>query len=285
MGIRTSVRRWLALLSVLRLLGAPAVVDAGHMQPVITIKGGPADTGNLGGIYIVHLVYSTKMGNQTVGHDKSIAVPIAKGDGHLAIAVKISNALNADPVFKQDYSFVASDVPNTTESTVKGSPSDTRTKASTVSIDDLGPAKVGGVTSGGSIDPLIGTAVFNVDGSASGDPQGEFTIGLQGVFVSTPTSMKDIPTIKNDLLTGLHDAGFASAFINGVTGEILVPGVSTGDPLGTGGVDIGANFSTNDLGLGGLCCVTIPEPSSLTLLGLGGLSFLSYVWGLRKRTA
>ncbi len=108
------------------------------------------------------------------------------------------------------------------------------------------------------------------------------SIGVQGLTVTTPTfdfsGAKNIATIKDDLLNGLLADGFPSAFLSPYTGQIVVPGVSTGDPLGTSGVDDGAVFFTNDSDIGGYVAMQVggmpetPEPGSLLLLGSGLLS-------------
>jgi PEP-CTERM motif len=220
--------------------------------------------------------------------DNPYNVKIPKDATAQNVAEGMAGLLNKDPAINTEWKWTAVNAGNGVW-TVQGAPQPGMTPSA---LKEIGAKPKGdkGLTIGAGGDPTTGIASFNVFGPVSNTVDGIVSIGVEGLVVSTPTfdlsGAKNIATIKNDLLDGLQADGFTSAFLSPYTGQIVVPGVSTGDPIGTGGSDDGALFFTNDSSIGGYVAMQIgdipdtPEPSSLLLLGSGLLGAGGF---LRKR--
>jgi hypothetical protein len=136
------------------------------------------------------------------------------------------------------------------------------------------------------VDPLIGTAHYQLTGTANGN--GNVSLGIEGLTFTTATydlgsgfPLTSIQ-IEQNLLAELKVGGFSQAFLDADTGILSVPDITTGDPLGGDGSDIGS-FLSNDGDTGNLVTlsdIVVPEPSSfvLAVLGLTGV----VAWGWRK---
>ena len=102
------------------------------------------------------------------------------------------------------------------------------------------------------VDPLSGNAMFELTGAATGiGGSGEVFFGVNGFIVDVPTSdprgPKSLQQIKNDLIADLVQLGFSGVYED-TAGEVVVPGVSTGELVNN---NVGAGFMSTDGGIGG----------------------------------
>jgi len=262
---------------------------AGTGNPFYAFTEGPA-TQTVNGT--IMLTLSWKLANGTA---KTATVPITipPGTTRTAAAGLAVTALNANTTIAADWTFAASSHGLGKAQTAEGTPTAKGTVACDPGVANDGtippaPATipVTGLGFSGGVDPLVGTAYFDVFGQVSSQYLGEVDIGLEGLTVSTPTFVdvggvitdKSILEIKNDLLSEMIALGFSDGFLDPSTGLLTFPDVTMGDPAGTNGSDVGPFFLTTDQDIGGFagCEVCVPEPSSVALLlvGIAGVAFI-----------
>ncbi len=130
----------------------------------------------------------------------------------------------------------------------------------------------------GGIDPTIGTAEFGISATGSDTDPGFFTIGLEGKEYTTltfeqATGQAISPLeVQMALLVQLKQVYQSRATFETSTGLLRVTDVSTGDPYGTGDVDVGASFYSDDPDLVGYASMEIvPSPGALVIAAAGGL--------------
>jgi hypothetical protein len=142
----------------------------------------------------------------------------------------------------------------------------------------------GGIVTAKSLDPQIGQASFKLSGTPHGD--GTVTLGIDGQQVSEntydpgtglPLSLTSIlPTLKSELAAlGINDASLGSSM-----DTLTLFNVSTGDPLGSNAVDIGAFLETTDTGLSTYAAVSLPDSGSATPVALGLIALM--IWSYSK---
>jgi PEP-CTERM motif len=140
---------------------------------------------------------------------------------------------------------------------------------------------VRGVKVSSGVDPLTGTADYQLTGPANGD--GTVSLGIEGLTFTAATydpgsglPQTDIQ-IEQNLLGELQGGGFSQAFLDTSTGILSIPNITTGDPAGGDGSDIGA-FLSNDGDTGALVTLSdilVPEPSTIALLTIGAISLIA----------
>jgi hypothetical protein len=139
---------------------------------------------------------------------------------------------------------------------------------------------VTGVKVSSGIDPLVGTADYQLTGTANGD--GTVSLGIEGLAFTSPTydlntgaPLSDMQ-IEQSLLSELQVGGFSQSYLDSTTGILSIPNITTGDPESGDGSDIGA-FLSNDGDSGNLVTssdIAVPEPTAISLLIIGSISLL-----------
>ena len=274
-----------AVIVILAMIGDREAL-AGTMQPTFVVRRGPAKTD---GKYIVTLEWKTK---DVASKTASVTIPIPKDTKRDGAADLFVEALNKNNDLNKDWKFSAMGVPMFINAVyvIKGvAAGDSQPKMIENTIEDSG---ITGMAGAAGIDPIFGTATFNVTGTPlTLSLDDSITIGIAGAFASTSDARlengvlvaKSDDEIKIDLRDTLRAEGFSTAMIDPSTHLLTVSGVSVGDPEGTSGQDLGASFETADAGLGGFARVSIvPEPASLWLLGMGAVIWFTVYTGGRR---
>ncbi|MBL8765245.1 MAG: hypothetical protein JNM07_13350 [Phycisphaerae bacterium] len=197
-------------------------------------------------------------------------IPAAKAE---TMAAAVLTRLTGDAEISADWDFSLMGVPNNNPKTfiVQGTPKAGRAPKMKFASAAV-PQPWVNLKYSGAIDPILGTALWDVNGLVTNDDIGDIGIGIEGHEVVTTTYdpisgiAKSIDQIKLDLLDGLHSEGYTSAFIDPYNGMITLPDITTGDPVGTDGLDLGASFFSTDMDLGGSGCIAVPSPATGMLL-------------------
>jgi hypothetical protein len=209
---------------------------------------------------------------------------ISKGDTAEDIANNLADALNAAPnVTKYFDNFSASQIGAGGSYLVEGqnAPGNTTPASSNRSYNagNANKSSYSGVQISVAIDPFGGTADFEITGTALGG--GDVMLGIDGLTASTPTTAGESDeTIMQALMQQLYNDGLtddveddASTFTGDPSdtttdAEFTELDIDTGDPVDSS-TDIGAWIESDDLGLEVDYDVNVPEPGTMSLLGLG----------------
>jgi hypothetical protein len=265
-----------ALVALVTLLQGVSPATAGKLQLFFSYRMGPAKTGANGGTVTFESEWTNVTGNAQTAF---VSKTFDNGTTFKQAADQTALSLLANKRYRQDWTFTVVPIPKffAVAYSARGTSVPGRMAKAMENGVEIEGIKDLAVSAG--IDPQIGVATFDVFSDGLTLSAGEVTLGIAGKEATTSTtrpdgSFKDFAQIKADLLQGLRDDGFGSAFLDPGTGLITVPGVSTGDPEGTAGTDVGASFETSADGVGGSAAVavTLPEPGALALLGVGVLS-------------
>jgi len=122
-----------------------------------------------------------------------------------------------------------------------------------------------------SVDPLPGSADFEITGEPNGD--GPVTIGINGVTESVSTTPGEsdatiMQQLENLLATNDHLSSFSNGIMSATDAEFTMFGIDTGDPFNCD--DVGAFVKSDDTGLSTYADVfVIPEPSTLAPVAIG----------------
>ncbi len=215
-----------------------------------------------------------------------VAAPRGITDEGLADTIK--DQLNANDKVNKEYHFGPTfKSPTTGWWYVYGTPLPGKKPTAIKEMMQISPDVINcALAVGPGVDPLLGTAQWDIFSASGPAEPGEITLGVGNKLISTltfaPGGEKSILTIKRELVNGLKSAGFLDSYIDPLTGFITSLNVTTGQPNTS---DIGITFMTTDCALGGFAQLTVPEPSPLLALGLGALGLASLAWRCRWRKA
>jgi hypothetical protein len=275
------------VVAILALLhgASPATATGLDLSLFYAFAEGPAKTGAAGGT----ATFTSKWKNVT-GIESAFIMPlIANGTTKKQAADQTALSLLANRRFRPDWEFEVVE-PNLGFGAALAQGTSLPGRKAEGLSNRVRVEGIENLSISAGIDPEIGVATFDVFSDGLPLSEGVVRLGIAGQEATTSTtrpdgSPKDFAQIKADLLQGLRNDGFG-AFLDPGTGLITVPHVSTGDPEGSGGTDVGASFLTTADGVGGLAGVAVPfpEPGALPLLGVGLFCLAARGWGHRRQT-